>query len=106
MYRVFINYCVFFSKNLESWPPLPRQHSAAIGCTENYQPIGVTLHSQGVENFEGLLQRCRQFFLNTLYITIDRCIIGVNLLYANYETDENKDLTNTEWRKKYTSLLR
>ena len=36
--RVFIKYCVFFSRILESLPPLPRQHSAAaIGCTKNYQ---------------------------------------------------------------------
>ena len=26
---------------------------------KNYQPIGVTVHSHCVENFEGLLQRCR-----------------------------------------------
>ena len=40
-YRVFIKHCVFFPKNLESLPPLPRQRSAdAIGCTKNYQPIG------------------------------------------------------------------
>ena len=32
---------VFFPRILESLPPLPRQHSAAIGCTKNYQPIGV-----------------------------------------------------------------
>ena len=45
---------VFFPRILESLPPLPRQHSAAIGCTKNYQPIGVTV------NFEALLQRCRR----------------------------------------------
>ena len=50
---------VFFSRVLESLPPLPRQHSAAIGCTKNYQPIGVTVNSHCVESFEGLLQRCR-----------------------------------------------
>ena len=59
-YRVFIKYCVFFPRILESLPPLPRQHSAAIGCTKNYQPIGVTVHSHCVESFEGLLQRCRR----------------------------------------------
>ena len=70
---------VFFTRILESLPPLPRQHSAAIGCTKNFQPIGVTVHSHCVESFEGLLQRyvdeggvavnCEktQFFLNTLY---------------------------------------
>ena len=50
----------FFKRILESLPPLPRQHSAAIGCTKNYQPIGVTVHSHCVESFEGLLQRCRR----------------------------------------------
>ena len=68
---------VFFPRILESLPPLPRQPSAAIGCTKNYQPIGVTVHSLCDESFEGLLQPCRrgrvavncektQFFLNTL----------------------------------------
>ena len=45
---------VFFPRILENLPPLPRQYSAAIGCTKNYQPIGVTVHSHCVENFEGL----------------------------------------------------
>ena len=69
----------FFSRILESLPPLPRQHSAAIGCSKNYQPIGVTVHSHCVESVAGFLQRCRrrrgcsevwktQFFLNTLYL--------------------------------------
>ena len=52
-------YCVFF-KNSRKFATLPRQHSAAIGCTKNYQPIGVTVHSHCVESFEGLLQRCRR----------------------------------------------
>ena len=56
-YRVFIKYCVFFQESLQ---PLPRQHSAAIGCTKNYQPIGVTVHLHCVESFEGLLQWCRR----------------------------------------------
>ena len=50
----------FFPRILESLPPLPRQHSAAIGCTKNYQPIGVSVHSHCVESFEGLLQQCRR----------------------------------------------
>ena len=33
-YRVFIKYCVFYPRILESLPPLPRQHSAAIVCTK------------------------------------------------------------------------
>ena len=60
IYRVFIKYCVFFPRILESLPPLPRQHSAAIGCTKIYQPIGMTVHLHSVESFEGLLQRCRR----------------------------------------------
>ena len=60
IYRVLIKYCVFFRIILESLPPLPHQHSAASGCTKNYQLIGVTIHSHCVESFEGLLQRCRR----------------------------------------------
>ena len=45
MYRVFIKYC-FFRGILESLPPLPRQHLASIGCTKNYQPIGVTVYTR------------------------------------------------------------
>merc|ERR1711946_60443 len=59
-YRMFIKYCGFFSRILESLPPLPRQHSSSIGCKKNYQPIGLTVHSHCVESFEGLLQRCRR----------------------------------------------
>ena len=40
---------VFFPRILESLPPRPRQHLAAIGCTKNYQPIGVTVHLHCVE---------------------------------------------------------
>ena len=65
--QFFFNRCrgcslniVFFPRILESLPPLPHQHSAAIGCTKNYQPIGVTVHSHCVESFGGLLQRCRR----------------------------------------------
>ena len=38
-------------------PPLPRRHWAAIGRLENGQPIGVIVHSPGVENFVDLWQR-------------------------------------------------
>ena len=60
--------------------PLLRQHWAAIGCTKNSQPVGVTVHSHYFDYFESLLQRyvdegwvaddCEttQIFLNTLYI--------------------------------------
>ena len=68
----------FFPRILESLPPLPRQDSAAVGCTKNYQPIGVTVHSHCVESFEGIFSdvgeggvavNCEktQFFLITLY---------------------------------------
>ena len=46
----------FFLRIFESFPALPRQHSAAIGCTKNYQQKGVTVHSHCVEGFEGLLR--------------------------------------------------
>ena len=53
-----------YSLNIVIFPkfskPLPHQHSAAIGCTKNYQSIGVTVHSHCVEHFECLLQRCRR----------------------------------------------
>ena len=69
--RVFIKYC--FSRILESLSPLPRQHSAGIGCTKTYQPIGVTVHSLRALKVSyregGLAVNCEktQFFLNTLY---------------------------------------
>ena len=50
---------VFFPRIVESLPPLPRQHSAAIGCTKNYQPI-IGMIVNCVESFEGLLQQCRR----------------------------------------------
>ena len=55
-------------------PPLPRQHTAAIGCTKNYQPIWVTVHLHCVESFEGLSQRCRrgrgcsELWKNTIFL--------------------------------------
>ena len=58
-YRVFIKYCVF-SKNFRKFAPLPRQHSAAMGCAKNYQPMEATVHSHCVESFGGLLKRCRR----------------------------------------------
>ena len=59
---------VFFPRILESLPPFPRQHSAAIGCTKSYQPIGVTvLHSHSVESFEdvGEGRGCSDLLKNT-----------------------------------------
>ena len=51
IYRVFR---IIFFTNLS---PLPRQHWAAIGRSENGQPIGVILQSHYIEIFEDLLQR-------------------------------------------------
>ena len=47
-------YCVFF-KNFRKIATSP----SPIGCTKNYQSIGVTVNSHCVESFEGRLQRCR-----------------------------------------------
>ena len=62
---------VFFFQIL---PPLPRQHWTCICGTEKCQPIGVTVRSHSVENFEDIFQRCMDrvldaidFFSNTLY---------------------------------------
>ena len=64
---------VFFPRILE-FPPLPRQHSAAIGCTKNYLPKGVTVHSHCIESFEGeIAMNCGKkniIFLNTLYLNL------------------------------------
>ena len=43
-----LNIVFFFPRILESLSTPPRQHSAAIGCTKNYQPIGVAVHSHCV----------------------------------------------------------
>ena len=74
VYGVFIKYCVFFQRILESLPPLLRQHTAAIGCTQNYQPIRVTVHSYCVVSYTvvgegGVAVNCEKthFFLNTLF---------------------------------------
>ena len=106
----------FFPRILESLPPLPRQHSADIGCTKNYQPIGVTIHSHCVESFEGLLQLCRRgrgcselwekynFFLDsTLYIIPDLQLnetIEHNkllLLYATFKLRDYVSLSFFLW---------
>ena len=57
-YKVFIKYCGFFFQEFSKVCHLSlAQHLAAIGCTKNYQPIGVTVHSHCVVSFGGLLQR-------------------------------------------------
>ena len=40
-----LNIVGFFSRMFNILRPLPLQHLAAIGCTENGQPIRVTVHS-------------------------------------------------------------
>ena len=76
VYWVFIKKCSYS----RIWPFCPRQYWAAIGCTENGQPIVVTVQSHCAEDFENLLQRCvgegwlavdcekTHFFLNILYV--------------------------------------
>ena len=45
-----------FSKNFLNFATTPSpQHWAAIGCSENGQPITITVHSHSVENFEDFL---------------------------------------------------
>ena len=56
----------YFSRILESLPPLRRQHSAAIGCTKNYQPIALKVSYSDVG--EGGV--AVKFFLNTLYLRV------------------------------------
>ena len=67
----------FLSRILKSLPPLPRQHSAAIGCTENDQPKGVTVtrialralkvsYSNVGEEWVAVNCEKTQFFLNIL----------------------------------------
>ena len=72
-YRVLIKYYPF-SKNFQYLRPLPRKDRAAIGFTENDQPIRVTVHS--VLRSEELISYRRrmgcnkfgtQFSMNTLY---------------------------------------
>ena len=103
---MLIKYCVFLSI-LESLSPLPRQHSAAIGCTKNYQPIGVTVHSHCVESIENLLQdvgeggvavNCKktQFFLNTLYIIYHDSADTVTI-YVNRPIYENDTTLTYTW---------
>ena len=74
IYWVFIKYCVLVPRMSESLPPLLCQHSAAIGYTKNYQPIGVTVQSHCVESCKrgrdcNELWKKIQIFLDTLYIT-------------------------------------
>ena len=49
--------CLTFPQIICIWPPLPRRHWAAIGRSENGQPIGATGQSHYVKRFEDLLQR-------------------------------------------------
>ena len=70
MYRVLIKYCDFSKNSQESLPPLPRQHSTAIGCTKNYQPIVTVHYSYCIESFEGRGRRgrgCSELWKKTIF---------------------------------------
>ena len=45
----------FFRRIFIIWRPFLRQHWAAIGCTKNYQPIRVTVHSDLLQRWVALL---------------------------------------------------
>ena len=90
-YMVFIRYCVYFPRILESLPPLPCQHSAAIGCTKNYQPIGVTVHTRIALRVlkvscsdvgeEGVAVNCEKKILNTLHISVGPSDLGALVVF-------------------------
>ena len=63
-YRVFFKYFVFFQ---EFSKPLPRQHWTATGCTENGQPIGVTVHSENELVFYMQGTSCSELKKNTIF---------------------------------------
>ena len=85
-YRVFID---VFSRILESLPPLPRQHSAAIGCTKNYKP-GVTVQWHCVESFWGLLQWCRrERGCSSIQYTFEKCYPAVLLRKLTFNARAN-----------------
>ena len=59
----------FFSRIFIILPPLPFKHWAAIGCTKNFQPIGVTAHSYWKVSYsdlgeEGVASNCEK---NTIF---------------------------------------
>ena len=70
---------MFFQKNSRKFATSPLQHSAAIGCTKNCQPIEVTVHSHRVESFEsdvgegGVAMNCEK---NTIFPEHPVCNIG------------------------------
>ena len=56
--RTFCTACagIIFPKIFSILPHLPGKHWTVIGCVKNGQPVGVTVYSHFVENFEDLLQ--------------------------------------------------
>ena len=108
---------MIFPRILESLPPLPRQSFAANGYTKNYQPIGVTVHSNCVASFEGLLKRSdegeggdavnrekTQFFLNTLYIHF-LVYIFIFYLYIYASINQKKIISYHIYRCIYINIL-
>ena len=99
----------FFPRIIESLLPLPRQHSAAIGCTKNHQPIGVTVHLPCFESDVGeggvaVNWEKTQFFLITLYlpyrwITQPRCTYLVRARAA--ATHQNASITISPEHNRY-----
>ena len=78
-YREFVKYCVF-ARIPKSLPTLRRHYSAAIGCTKNNEPIGVTVHSHCIESFKvpyndvgegGVAVNCKK---NTIFPEHSVCI--------------------------------
>ena len=67
---------VFFSLNTRKFASSPfRQHSAAIGCTKNYQPLGVTVHSYSVESLEWIVEKHIFSWTPCKYIVCTRNIV-------------------------------
>ena len=72
---MFIKYCVF----LEEFSKVCNLSFASTRLLLVVQPIGVTVHSHGVDSFEGCGRgrgcselKKTQFFLNTLYLANDK----------------------------------
>ena len=75
---------VFFSLNTRKFASSPlRQHSAAIGCTKNYQPLGVTVHSYSVESLEWIVEKHIFSWTPCKYIVCTRNIV----IYPYVSTD-------------------
>ena len=56
---------LWFSRIFIILRPLPRQHCVAINCTENGQPIRVTMNVHSDIRFDELVSTCRGYELKT-----------------------------------------